>query len=163
MTCKNTATRAAVRPVDIPRAFGGATVAIVGYRSVPHTADIRIEAWADTRERCLAEAVRALVAGFADVTGCPQTSQIEALIDPGTDADQLLDLLDEVIYRLETEGQIPLSAEVMSLEAGLRVRFTMTDVRHAVPIGAAPKAVSLHDLHLAADDEQWTAAATVDV
>ena len=34
---------------------------------MPHTADARIEAWAPTREQCVAEAITALVAGFAAV------------------------------------------------------------------------------------------------
>jgi SHS2 domain-containing protein len=135
----------------------------VGYRSVPHTADIRIEAWAPTREQCLAEAVRALVAGFADTAASPATRTSEALIDPGTDEDLLLDLLNEVIYRLETEGMIPLAAEVEALPRGLRVRFEMTDADRAEPIGAAPKAVSLHDLRLTHDGGQWSCTATVDV
>jgi SHS2 domain-containing protein len=36
---------------------------------MPHTADLRIEAWAPTREECLAEAVRSLVDSFAVVAG----------------------------------------------------------------------------------------------
>ncbi|HEV8559398.1 MAG TPA: archease [Actinophytocola sp.] len=42
------------------------TVPSRGHRAVPHTADIRIEAWAPTREACLGEAVAALVESFAD-------------------------------------------------------------------------------------------------
>ena len=38
-----------------------------GHRTVPHTADLRVEAWAPTREACLAEAVRGLVDRFAVV------------------------------------------------------------------------------------------------
>lgn len=135
----------------------------MGYRSMPHTADIRIEAWAPSREECLAEAVRALVAGFADTAASAPTGAAEVLIDPGTDEDLLLDLLNEVIYRLETAGQVPLTAEVTGLPAGLRVRFAMTEVERVEPVGAAPKAVSLHDLRLAPDGTQWSCTATVDV
>lgn len=135
----------------------------VGYRSVPHTADIRIEAWAGSREECLAEAVHALVAGFVDLTGCPHTATVEALIDAGAGEDQLLDVLNEVIYRLETAGQVPLAVRVEPLVPGLRLQFSMTDIVHAEPTGAAPKAVSLHDLQLADEGTQWTATATVDV
>lgn len=38
-----------------------------GHRSVPHTGDLRVEAWAPTREECIAEAVRGMVASFADL------------------------------------------------------------------------------------------------
>jgi SHS2 domain-containing protein len=47
----------------------GAGQRIAGHRTVPHTADLRIEAWAATREECLAEAVRGLVGSFAAVAG----------------------------------------------------------------------------------------------
>ncbi|SCE66445.1 Archease protein family (MTH1598/TM1083) [Micromonospora haikouensis] len=40
-----------------------------GRRSVAHTADVRIEAWAPDREGCVAEAVAAMVETFADTTG----------------------------------------------------------------------------------------------
>ena len=41
----------------------------MGYRLLPHTADVVVEAWAPTRMACLAEVVRGLVAVFADITG----------------------------------------------------------------------------------------------
>jgi SHS2 domain-containing protein len=135
----------------------------VGYRTSPHTADIQLEAWAPTREECIAEAVTALVASFADLTGSEPTGTAEALIDPGTDEDMLVDVLDEVIFRMETAGQLPLSTDVESLTSGLRVRFRMTDIGQVAPVGATPKAVSLHDLRMAAEGGQWSCQATVDV
>jgi SHS2 domain-containing protein len=35
-----------------------------GHRSVPHTADLRIEAWAPTRDGCIRQAVLGTVASF---------------------------------------------------------------------------------------------------
>ncbi|MEU6969505.1 archease [Kitasatospora aureofaciens] len=40
-----------------------------GHRAVPHTADLRLVAWAPTAEGCVREAVRAVVEGFADTSG----------------------------------------------------------------------------------------------
>ena len=40
-----------------------------GHRTVPHTADLRIEAWGPAREGCIAEVVRGLVDSFAVVAG----------------------------------------------------------------------------------------------
>lgn len=135
----------------------------MGYRTSPHTADIQLEAWAPTREECITEAVTALVTSFADLTGGEPTGTTEALIDPGTDEDMLVEVLDEVIFRMETAGQLPLSTDVEPLTGGLRVRFRMTDVSQVEPIGATPKAVSLHDLRMHADGGQWSCQATVDV
>ena len=47
----------------------GAAHRVAGHRTVPHTADLRIEAWAVTCEECLAEALRGLVGSFAAVVG----------------------------------------------------------------------------------------------
>ena len=131
---------------------------------MPHTADIRIEAWAPTREECLAEAVAATVESFADTTGCRPTATTEALIDPGTDEDILLDVLNEVIYQVETTGQVPLRADVESLTAGgVRVRFEMTGADRVEPVGAAPKAVSLHGLQFTSDGARWSCSVILDV
>ena len=43
-------------------------MAAQGYRTVPHTADLRIEAWAESRDECVAEALRGLIASFADIS-----------------------------------------------------------------------------------------------
>ncbi len=40
-----------------------------GHRSVPHTADLRIEAWSPSREGCIGEAVRGTVESFLDTSG----------------------------------------------------------------------------------------------
>jgi hypothetical protein len=49
----------------VPR---GAASRIAGPRTVPHTGVLRIEAWAATREECLAEAVRGCRRGCGPVT-----------------------------------------------------------------------------------------------
>lgn len=38
-----------------------------GHRSVPHTADLRIEAWAPTRDGCIRQAVLGTVESFLDL------------------------------------------------------------------------------------------------
>lgn len=135
----------------------------MGHRTVPHTADIRIEAWAPTREQCIAEAVVATVESFADTEGSEPVGTTEVLIDPGTDEDILLDVLNEVIYQMDTSGQVPLRADVEALPSGLRVRFAMTSADRVEPVGATPKAVSLHGLRFTAEGGQWSCAVILDV
>ena len=85
----------------------GVTHRIAGHRTVPHTADLRIEAWAPTREECLAEAVRGLVDSFAAVAGrCPH-HRASRHMTARPDADLLVAVIDEVIYRLDADGEIP--------------------------------------------------------
>ena len=78
-----------------------------GHRSVPHTADLRIEAWGPTREDCIAEAVRGLVESFADISETTHQRVIEHHLDAGSDADLLAAAVEEVIYHLDTRWDDP--------------------------------------------------------
>lgn len=135
-----------------------------GHRSVPHTADLRIEAWAPTRERCVAQAVAALVDSFVDVSGARPTASVAFRVDTGdSDENLLVSVLDEVIYRMDTDGQLPVDVEVSAVEGGLDVRFQLIDTDRLRPVGAVPKAVSLHELRFARTDDGWSCAVTLDV
>jgi SHS2 domain-containing protein len=83
---------------------------IAGHRTVPHTADLRIEAWAATREECLAEAVRGLVGSFAVVAGRQPYRRDCCAMTARRDEDLLVAVVDEVIYRLDADGEIPVPA-----------------------------------------------------
>ncbi|QFG20108.1 archease [Actinomadura sp. WMMB 499] len=137
-----------------------------GHRGVPHTADLRIEAWAPSREACVAEAVAGLVEGFADVSGVRRLRTVELDVPPGPDEDLLVSALDEVIFRLEVEGEIVLDAGFApAVGGGLTARLTVGDVVEATAVGAVPKAVSLHGLRfgVAPDGGGWSCAVTIDV
>ncbi|RSN69290.1 archease [Actinomadura sp. WAC 06369] len=137
-----------------------------GHRGVPHTADLRIEAWAPSREACIAEAVAALVESFADTSGVRRARTVGWDVPPGPDEDLLVAVLDEVIFRLEVEGDIVLGAGFGPADGGgLAARLTVGDVVEATAVGAVPKAVSLHGLRFGADPDSgvWSCAVTVDV
>jgi SHS2 domain-containing protein len=134
-----------------------------GHRSVPHTADARVEAWAPTRERCVAEAVAALVDAFADVSKARPAAAEQFRVPAGPDEDMLVTVLDRVVYLIDTTGQVPVSADVRAADGGLDVRLGMADPQAVEVTGAAPKAVSLHELRFAAGEAGWSCAVTVDV
>ncbi|WP_235437848.1 archease [Kitasatospora griseola] len=139
-----------------------------GHRAVPHTADMRVEAWAPTAEGCIGEAVRAVVEGFADTSKARQVAEREHTATAGTDEDLLVSVLDEVIYRMDTDGEIPLDTEVGTIRdtgegRSLSVRFRMADADTAELVGAVPKAVALHGLHLRGGPDGWTCQVTLDV
>ncbi|MEV7228817.1 archease [Polymorphospora sp. NPDC051019] len=135
----------------------------MGHRSVPHTADVRVEAWAPARERCVAEAVAGLVGSFAEVPAEPSGQTVEFRVDPGTDEDMLVAVLDEVIFRMDTEGRLPASADVAAVDGGFEVRLRMADPDRIEVVGAVPKAVSLHELRFAPGADGWSCAVTLDV
>ncbi|MEV0810080.1 archease [Micromonospora sp. NPDC050200] len=134
-----------------------------GHRAVPHTADVRIEAWAPDREGCLAEAVAALVATFADVAGARPDAETVLTVPADGNEDLLVAVLDEVIFRLEIEGTLPLETEAQPVDGGVRVRWRTTGTDAVELVGAVPKAVSLHGLRFSGTDSGWRCAVTVDV
>ncbi|HLI38956.1 MAG TPA: archease [Streptosporangiaceae bacterium] len=134
-----------------------------GHRGLPHTADIRIEAWGPTREACLEEAVAALVDAFAGTSGMRAERSAEAELAADTDEDALVAVLDEVIYLADTEEVIPLSAEVTCRTGGLRLRMDVAPLHDAEITGAVPKAVTLHGLRFSRAAGRWSCTATIDV
>ena len=136
-----------------------------GHRSVPHTADLRIEAWGPTREDCIAEAVRGLVESFADLSGTTYQHATDHHLGAGSDADLLAAAVEEVIYHLDTEGTIPAAVEVSrAADGGIDLRLRVVDAAAAEIIGAAPKAASLSGLTCALDASgRWLCAVTIDV
>jgi SHS2 domain-containing protein len=139
--------------------------AAAGHRSVPHTADTRIEAWAPDRERCLAEAVSGLVDSFADTAGARPHRTADVRLPPASDEDLLVALLDEVVYRLDTDGELPLDTAVAAAPGGgLEVRLALARTDAVQAVGAVPKAVTLPGLRLARDEGGgWSCAVVVDV
>nr|WP_173405656.1 archease [Streptomyces sp. SID5468] len=134
-----------------------------GHRALPHTADLRIEAWAPTREGCLAEAVAATVEAFADPAGArPSREHLVELGGAGAE-DRLVALLDEVVYRLDSAGEVPVATEVTWLPEGLRVRLAMADAASLAVTGAVPKAVTWHRLEFGGGPSGWRCAVTLDV
>ncbi len=136
-----------------------------GHTSVPHTTDLRIEAWGPTREDCIAEAVRGLVESFADISGTTYQHATEHHLGADSDADLLAAAVEEVIYQLDTDGTIPAAVEVsQAADGGIDLTLRVVDATAAEIIGAAPKAASLSGLTCALDASgRWLCAVTIDV
>jgi len=136
-----------------------------GHRTVPHTADLRVEAWGPTREACLAEAVRGLVDSFAVVAAARPRHTAERRFTASSDEDLLVAVIEEVIYRLDADGEIPVTAAVRPApDGGVVLTLPLADVHEAEITGAVPKAASLHDLHCAPDAAgRWSCGIIIDV
>lgn len=136
-----------------------------GHRSVPHTADLRIEAWGPTREDCTAEALRGLVESFAEVSGTGYERVTARHVTAGSDADLLAVAVEEVIYGLDIDGEIPATVEVSrTADDGIDLMLRVVDASAVEIVGAAPKAASLSGLSCApAAPARWSCAVTVDV
>ena len=136
-----------------------------GYPKPLHPADLRIEAWGPTREECIAEAVRGLVDSFAVVAGRPRHARAERHVTACSDEELLVAVIDEVICRLDADGEIPLSVVIRPApDGGAVVVLVLTRAAGAGIVGAVPKAASRRGLRCARDPAgRWTCAVTVDV
>jgi SHS2 domain-containing protein len=140
-----------------------------GHRILAHPADLALEAWAPGKYECLAEAVRALVASFADVRAARPGEAVTVTADADTDEELLAAVLDEVIYQVEAHGRVPVEVSVTAAGAaaearpGASIRFTAAPASQAVPVGPVPKGVSRHQLRFAPRGGQWRCHAVVDV
>lgn len=134
-----------------------------GHRSVPHTADLRIEAWAPTRDGCIREAMLGVVGSFLDTAGArPQRTRRRRLTGDRDD-DLLVAVLDEMIYLLDTESEAPVDLALRSADGAVDVSFAMVDASTLPQIGAVPKAVSLNELRFSHGRNGWHCAVTLDV
>ncbi|GHH17074.1 archease [Streptomyces lanatus] len=134
-----------------------------GHRAVPHTADVRIEAWGVNRERCLVEAALGMVECFADVTAVRPTSVERVRLVEDSDEELLTALLDEVVVRLDVDGRVPVDLEADATEGDVDVRLSLADLADVRVTGASPKDLTWHGLRIGPDPYGWSCAVTVDV
>jgi phage shock protein A len=136
-----------------------------GHRAIPHAADVRIEAWAPTREECLAEAARGLAGSFAVVAAARPRRTAERRFIARSDEDLLVAIIEEVIYRLDADGEIPVTVTVRAApDGGVMLSMQLADVGQAEITGPMPKAASLHNLRCAPSPPgRWSCGITIDV
>jgi SHS2 domain-containing protein len=81
------------------------------------------------------------------------------------DADLVAAAVEEVIYALDTDGEIPVAVEVARAgDGGIDLALRTVDAGTVEIIGAAPKAASLSGLACAPDASgRWSCAVIVDV
>ncbi len=135
-----------------------------GHRAVPHTADLRIEAWAASRDECVAEALCGLIDSFAEVRGTPMVRITERPVLADSSPDLLAAAAEEIIYLLDTQDQIPVWVRVRPTAGGVVLVLGLAATAAFELVGAAPKAVSFHGLRCGPDAAgRWSASMTVDV
>ena len=134
-----------------------------GHRTVPHTADLRIEAWAPTRDGCIRQAVLATAESFLDLSSAHANHTRLRRLTADRDDDLLVAVLEEVIYLLDTVAEAPVDLELQDVDGGVDVTFAMADASRLLQVGAVPKAVSLNQLRFSNDRHGWRCLVTLDV
>lgn len=146
-----------------------------GYRWQRRTADLWLEAWAPSREKCVAQAVRGLVDSVATTardavsTARDPVSTVEFEVGGETDEELLVGVLDEVIYRMDVSGQVPVTSTVRAGSRGLDVTCGMAEVGTpgaGTRPGAPPRqrrSASLHAPRLSPGPGYWSCTVTLEV
>lgn len=144
----------------------------MGHRFLDHTADTGVEVWAPDREGLFAEALRAFTDTITDVTTVEPAVARELAVAADSLPDLMVEWLEELLYRFETEGLLFCRAQAaVGEEAG---RFALTaraegeeyDAdRH--PLKILVKAVTYHNLEVGEvgrrDDGSWRARVIFDI
>ncbi|MCE7884031.1 MAG: hypothetical protein DYH08_09260 [Actinobacteria bacterium ATB1] len=138
----------------------------------PHTADVIIEAYGQTRVDCLAEAVAALAEVYAER---PSDTDSDADSDPhpapyervrvavGAD-DALGRLLEEALLLLDSRGLVCFGAELSDIGDEVVGDLLALDVAAVEVTGSAPKGVADPELeHIDGGGHVWHARAIIDV
>ena len=134
-----------------------------GHRPLAHTADQIVEAWGPTREACLEEAALGLVETFAQPHGVGWCDHTEVVLT-GSDEDLLVGLLEEIIYRLDTDRGVPVRVRVRPRGDRVRVDLWLTERGRLAELGVAPKGVAYSQLQIGPDAAGlWRCRVTIDV
>jgi SHS2 domain-containing protein len=118
-----------------------------GHRVEPHTADVILEAWGPDLASCCEEAVAALVATYLEKPGATAVERRRVHLTAATEESLLVELLEEVIFILDTAEAVPVGAAVRATaDGGLDVTVQLADRGDVEATGAVPKAVSRSEL-----------------
>jgi SHS2 domain-containing protein len=111
----------------------------------------------------VAEAVLALVGGFADTAAATVSGTVVAQIVDGDDETLLVAALDEVVCLVDTEGVVPVTVATEPVAGGLRLLLGVTDLAQTASTGPAPKGVTRSALRFGPTATGWSCEVTVDV
>lgn len=113
-----------------------------GHREHPHVADVILEAWGRDLAACFEEAIAALVGVCFDGARAEVVGSYDFAIAPGTDGAMLLDVLDEVLFVIDTADDVPIGATLAERGGSLAATLQLADRGSVEVIGSVPKAIS---------------------
>jgi SHS2 domain-containing protein len=135
-----------------------------GHCFVPHTADRIIEAWGPDRAGCFTEALLGLVEGFAASGDARATQVVPIRVGPGPVEDELVALLEEVIFIVDVYSVVPVRFHLGETEGGaIAGDMEVVPSEYAMAVGPVPKGVSYHELSMFEAGGGWRCRVLVDV
>ncbi len=118
-----------------------------GHRLREHTADVIVESWGPTLAACLSEACMGVIETYAENPLPRATVEVRTTID-SADLEALEQLLDELIYLLDTEDDVPVACHVSDDDALLTASIGLAPRSRVTPTGSVPKAISRSEMTL---------------
>jgi SHS2 domain-containing protein len=111
-----------------------------------------LEAWGQDLAACCEEAVAAL-AGTYLVDAEVSTHAVRRLRVVASSAEDLVvEVLEEVLFLLDTASDVPVAAQVRQAQAGgFDVEIALADRGSVEPTGSVPKAISRSGLEVTAE------------
>lgn len=123
-----------------------------------------IESWGPDQAACVAEALAGLVDSFAEVPDVATSKVLPLSAPPGGAEDQLVALLEDVIYALDVFSVVPVRFHLEPTEdGGVAGDMEVVPADRAHPTGPVPKAVSYHELAIGPSPDGWRCRVLVDV
>ncbi|HWD03262.1 MAG TPA: archease [Amycolatopsis sp.] len=136
---------------------------VANTRRPVHAGDLRIEAWAPTRESCLAEAVNALIGSFLGPARPPVSSCSHFHVTGANDSELLHAVLDKVIAAVLERHEVPVATAISATAQGVAVVCDTASAAAVVPVSSIPKGVSRRSALCHQFASGWFCAARIDV
>jgi SHS2 domain-containing protein len=133
----------------------------VPYRILEHTADVGIEATAPDIPTLFSEAVRATAAVILDADPPAEGDEAPVAVEADDIETLLAELLSEALWRFESEGALPVAADLEVSQTTAAGRFRV--IRDVNVGGPAIKAVTYHQLSVERVGDGWRARVYFDV
>ncbi len=137
------------------------------FRSMPHTADLALEIWADSRPGLFREAARGLLALLLDTARPPRAEpeQWRAMELRAPDPAFLLaDFLSEILALANLEGQLVMAVDVTKVgQADLSARLGLAPAAALGGVVQEIKAVTYHGVAPGRQGRRWRAVVVCDV
>lgn len=133
------------------------------FRLAGHGSDLAIEVMGPDAAACLAAAVEGFAAALADVDPSVDRRREPITLPGSSPADLLVGLLDEVILRLDADGELAVGLADAQVGDQLRGVLEVVDLGDATVHGAAPKAATWHGARLARAGARWEGRVLLDL
>lgn len=134
------------------------------YQVAGRGADLGIDVAGPTPEACLTAAVAGLAAAVGDADGTATRRAAPITVTGDTPVDLLVGVVDEVILRLDADGELAVRLASARLDDdGLHGVLELTALTDVSVRRTAPKAATWHGAHLAPTGDGWTGHIMIDL